>query len=1237
MRTPPVTLAWLWGFALWVVGCASPVTEAVPTTDESTPRPLAVQAVAHALVPVRPVLVWRENPAPNVPMALTASDGTGLDLVSLRARVVIEDPLAFTELRLVFDNPEDRVREGRFEIELPPGAALSRLAMRIGQTLQEGEVVERAKARRTYESFMHQRPNVDPALLENDTANRVQARVFPIAARERKEIIVSFSQELGGAPYRLPLQGLSTVEDFDAQIVVKTHDGAQDRSSLDGARSAQRVVEFQRTHFAPDKDLVVELDGAGAAAGLHAGTLAVVRVRPQSARPAATPRSLLVLFDTSASTVRGFEDRVERFGHAMAQLAALQDIPVRVLGFDQQVRPLFEGAASELDIDALADIIEGRALGASNLGAALETAAAGKGRWQRALLVSDGVATAGVTDRAQLRAAARKLETLGVRRMDVLAPADRRDRAQLLDLTTALPAAGVIVDDTATPDAIVQSLRRAPFGDVRIAVDGADWSWPRSLEGVQPGEDVLVYAQYPRVRPPSVRVEFSDPSIAPQLVSTLRVEEPLVERAWVNARIDRIEHELARTSTSHTEVRERLSSRIVELSTHYRVLSDLTAMLVLETEADYRRYGIDRRGRADILTADGGSVRVHRRASTRAPALDVADDLWTPYPTPSDDEAGSRGTRHRGEEGRMGSPSAKPPHRVASGAAGYFDADGYALTPEDNAGDDADVWAGLVGSEVGEAFGVGGLGLVGTGRGGGGSGEGTIGLGSTGVIGHGGGGGTGHGYGAGAMAGHAMRSVPTPREAVGLGSVGMVGGPWGSRSPLGTGVVPLRPPSTGGRGRPTPRVHQLRPTVLGRLDPMIVRRVARAHSNELRFCYNRTLAANPHEAGRVEISFSIEPSGRVSSSIVKESTVGDKSMASCMAQAVGRWRFPTPSEGMVHVVLPVRLGPGSKTAVAASRSPRRARRVPRKRTRPVTAPHTGRFAEAQRLLADGQVDDAYALATRWVKTQPGDTLGLLAMGRALEHRGRPQLAARVYGSLIDLHPSRADIRRAAGERLEALGDEALALAVDTYQKAAASRPDQPSGMRLHAWALVRQQRYAEAFEVLRVAATRHYPFGRFAGVRDVLRDDLAIVGALWFSQDPSAASPVLVSASVGFSRSPTTRFVLSWETDTTDLDLLLHAPGSQRRLGSRTGDVTTGFGPEALVFAGDRIPDRLDATVRYYERRAMGHAMGSVQVIKHDGQGGITIDSHPFVLMQQGGALSLGRFDANPVRPTEAS
>src|SRR5262245_45012854 len=104
---PRTSLAGLLGCVLSSTGCSSPVVEVAPdVAEEEEKSEVAVQAVHHARQRVSPVLTWRENPEPTVPMTLTASDGAGLDLVSMKARVVIEDPLAFTELHLTFVNPE---------------------------------------------------------------------------------------------------------------------------------------------------------------------------------------------------------------------------------------------------------------------------------------------------------------------------------------------------------------------------------------------------------------------------------------------------------------------------------------------------------------------------------------------------------------------------------------------------------------------------------------------------------------------------------------------------------------------------------------------------------------------------------------------------------------------------------------------------------------------------------------------------------------------------------------------------------------------------------------------------------------------------------------------------------------------------------------------------------------------------------------------------------------------------
>src|SRR5688500_14217609 len=111
--------------------CACSLTEPPPTIVVDT---LHTRAVAP------------EGDAPA--FTLTASDGSGLRLVRVQARAVIEGPLAFTELHLQFENPENRVREGTFAITLPARAAISRFGMAEGDKMKEAEVVPKALARR---------------------------------------------------------------------------------------------------------------------------------------------------------------------------------------------------------------------------------------------------------------------------------------------------------------------------------------------------------------------------------------------------------------------------------------------------------------------------------------------------------------------------------------------------------------------------------------------------------------------------------------------------------------------------------------------------------------------------------------------------------------------------------------------------------------------------------------------------------------------------------------------------------------------------------------------------------------------------------------------------------------------------------------------------------------------------------------------------------------------------------
>jgi hypothetical protein len=253
------------------------------------------------------------------------------------------------------------------------------------------------------------------------------------------------------------------------------------------------------------------------------------------------------------------------------------------------------------------------------------------------------------------------------------------------------------------------------------------------------------------------------------------------------------------------------------------------------------------------------------------------------------DEAGGKGKRHKGEEGKMGKKTSKnksglyglkgpkdnpDPHLAKmlaeeqaqkAGVLGILKAqEGSHLASifgRDSAlGNDAEnVLGGLVGTQIGEAYGVGGLGLVGSGKGGGGTGEGTIGLGNLGTIGKGGGGGNGSGYGRGA------------------------GG-------------------LGGRRAHAPDVVPGTAQVRGSLDKEIIRRIIRRHLNEVKFCYEKELMKKADLFGRVMIQFTISGTGQVVASVVQNSTMNNPTVEQCIAGAVRRWEFPKPQGGGIVIV-----------------------------------------------------------------------------------------------------------------------------------------------------------------------------------------------------------------------------------------------------------------------------------------------------------------------------------------------
>jgi tetratricopeptide (TPR) repeat protein len=934
------------------------------------------------------VLPETEPSAPSPPLSLTASDGTGLQLVALDARAVLQGPLAFTELHLTFRNPQPREIEGRFAITLPQRAAISRLALKLPAGWQEAEVVERQTARRAYEDVLHRKQ--DPALLEKKAGNEFSARVFPIPAGGLKEIKLAYSQQLESpaTPYRLALRGLPKIDRLRVTVFLSK------REKQGGARLVQEPVRLEQTDHLPERDFELA-QPAGRLSGLRHENLVVARLKPELSVTRAPFKGLLVLMDTSASRAAGFEAQVRLLGQLVEQLAEDHGPRVRlqVTCFDQVLSTVYRGTLGGFTRDRLGAVLARQALGASDLHGALNWAWTTEG-YDRLLLITDGVITAGRTEVEQLRSALRSLKPRFTRADAVLVGGIRDEELMAKLVRDNLDSDGVVLDGDRPAVQIARRLGQSTVSNLEVNIPGARWVWPSRLDGIQPDDVVLVFADIPPDRLPAGKplpIAITGVHKQSLRVPLAEAPRPLLERAWVRARIERLLQQRDTMTPPDKARAAALDRQIVELSTKHRVLCDLTALLVLESEADYRRYGIARRAQSTILTVgETGLELLQRQAPVYPPA--------------------------RGPAGQKA--------------------------------DEA--------PEVGEA--------------------------------------------------------PQP--------------------PPASGEAPQPPPAS--------------------------------------------------------------PPG--------EPAVEKKKVAAA-------------------------LKPPPRPAPAPRPSPAEEERVP---------PHSGRFAKVKALLRRQHGEQALLETLRWRAESPGDVLALVALGETLARLNRPVLAARAYGSIIDLFPSRADMRRFAAQRLESLGRAGLSLAADSYAEAVRQRPDHPNSHRMLAYALARLGRFERACELLSAGLSRSYPEGRFAGVREIMREDLGLIAAAWAAREPERRveiAKLLARHDTKLPERPSLRFVLSWETDANDVDFHIrdarggHAFYQRPQLpsgGRLYADVTTGYGPECFAIPGKAraFPYRL--SIHYYRRGPMGYGMGRVQIIQHDGKGGLKYAFRPFVVMNDGAFVELG-------------
>ena len=142
---------------------------------------------------------------------------------------------------------------------------------------------------------------------------------------------------------------------------------------------------------------------------------------------------------------------------------------------------------------------------------------------------------------------------------------------------------------------------RMPERPTRISTPSFGRSAKSKPGFVQRGADKEVIADTPAEAAPIEVADFA----------------PLLRREAYKAYLEALdkEEQAATDATKRAEIHQKR----VETSVKNRVLCPLTSLLVLETEADYRRFKIDRNSLAEIMQVGANGIELRKRAADEVP------------------------------------------------------------------------------------------------------------------------------------------------------------------------------------------------------------------------------------------------------------------------------------------------------------------------------------------------------------------------------------------------------------------------------------------------------------------------------------------------------------------------------------------------------------------------------------------------------------------------------------------
>ena len=571
--------------------------------------------------------------------------------------VEIRDQIARTVIEESFVNNTNQRLEGVFHFPLPHDASISGFGMWIGDQLVEADVVEKQRARQIYETILREKRDPGLLEWEGGNIFKARVFPIEPHREKKIRIVYTQTLPLqnGTFRYTYPLRSdllqKTPLRDLTIDVLLHSEVGVGHLQSPSHPTAVVAATEHAASlHYAaqnvtPQRDF--ELTCRLARDQPHVVAIPHVRgddgyfmlqLSPPSVGAGnwsrtlvrdGTPLDLIVLCDTSLSM-----DPVARSQQADLLAALLGSLSpagqLRLACCDAEVRWLVREAVSvddDLRQSLVTSVRERRSLGWSNLKPAFEQAVALAQDNTQIIYIGDATVVADtpavvneltswlaqLADADELvRPRGRGLRSTPVPTVHGIAVGNAFDANVLRAMGRVGRGTSRVVSGTQSPQSVARQLlfeiTRPGLKDLQVRFRNVDVAavYPSALpnlaDGMQhiitgrfrPGADdadaeVIVTGRRGEERVEYVaRMPLSVPVLSQEESDPLAAtadQNSFIPRLWAKAHLDQL---LLESPTD--EVRQ----RIVRLSQIYHLMTPYTSLLVLESDADRERFGVEK-------------------------------------------------------------------------------------------------------------------------------------------------------------------------------------------------------------------------------------------------------------------------------------------------------------------------------------------------------------------------------------------------------------------------------------------------------------------------------------------------------------------------------------------------------------------------------------------------------------------------------------------------------------------